>query len=240
MKAVNKRTMKCCRSQCQNAMFSSSRRTRLPGTVPQVESQGCQDDTLPKALPESMRALHQPEAEAGCPKQGLRPQPHPGLQDQVKHGLDCYYDVPEATGCFTSWNGLHSTAMPRVSSTGQWTAYRSFGVISRGSRTDLAGLDYEGLYQQQPEDFKAEGAWEQEGIDERVSHGTAEWHSWCLASSASCAMAEVGFRRSFQGCSTAGANAHEKLPRFLDGTSKLRHCHVRFSAPKLARLIVNN
>ena len=38
----------------------------------------------------------------------------------------------------------------------------------------------------------------------------------------------------------AGANTHEKLPRFLDGTSKLRHCHVRFSAPKLARLIVNN
>ena len=118
IKAVNKRTMKCCRSQCQNAMFSSRRRTRLPGTVPQVESQGCQDDTLPTALPESMRALHQPEAEAGCPKQGLRPQPHPGLQDQVKHGLDCYYDVPEATGCFTSWNGLHSTSMPRVWSTG--------------------------------------------------------------------------------------------------------------------------
>ena len=97
IKAVNKRTMKCCRSQCQNAMFSSRRRTRLPGTVPQVETQGCQDDTLPKAPPESMRALHQPEAEAGCPKQGLRPQPHPGLQDQVKHAITMCPKQPDAS-----------------------------------------------------------------------------------------------------------------------------------------------
>ena len=59
-----------------------------------------------------------------------------------------------------------------------------------------------------------------------------------------CMPARKGVRRGISRVPVrgghAGANLHEQLLRFLDGTSKLRHSHVRCSVPKLARLIVNS
>ena len=85
MKAVNKRTMKSSKVLSEpvselyvqfkekNPAIRLSRAQFHKLRPKDVKTRSGQDNALQTALPESMRALQQPEAEAGSPKQGLRP-----------------------------------------------------------------------------------------------------------------------------------------------------------------------